>query len=348
MLSESDVNDVVAPTFAADIDTEGREIVQQLLGEFLDPEVLRRTAVSILAGGAINRSFLVEGPGLKSVLRIAPGPSDIEDVGIDMANSVVVAQITGAAGVGPGVLGFKAPEGHSLIEFVPGVLNNMTLREGTRLHDVGVCVRELHSLPTDGVRELSTFTEIADWLARATAQNSEIGQQFEQLRPQLEQVEAVIEGVEGRCLSHRDLNPQNCIHRGDRAVLIDWDFSGVDSPYLDLAMLTTYADLEPQEAEMFWAGAIGDVTEADVARIKLMSFAHAVRDWAWARMARAALIGKTATDDDLLPAGAEAADDFYIAFGDVNWAAAQRFAADPQFGEWLRVAASDLPAPGFR
>lgn len=334
--------------FDDEIDDEIKPLVSALLGKWLPTEALVQATVSVLAGGAINRSFLIEAPGLKNVLRIAPSASGTDSVGIDMANSGVVARIAGVAGVGPAVIGVEMPDGHSLIEFVHGVLNNDTLREGTRLYDVGVCVRRLHSLSTDGVRELSTFTEIGDWLARAVAQSSDVAEQFEQLRPQLEQVEEVIEGIEGRCLSHRDLNPQNCIHPGDRALLIDWDFSGVDSPYLDLAMLTTYAALKPHEAEMFWAGAIGDVTDEDVARINLMSFAHAIRDWAWARMARAALVGTTATRDELLPAGAEVADDFYIAFGDVNWDSAQRLASDPRFSEWLEVAAGDLPGPGFR
>jgi len=334
--------------FDAEIDDETKLLVSELLGKWLPAGALVELSVSILAGGAINRSFLVEGPEVKNVLRLAPSADDSDSVGIDMVNSGVVARITGAAGVGPSVVGVETPAGHSLIEFVPGVLNNDTLREGMRLHDVGVCVRRLHSLSTDGVRELSTFVEIADWLARAAAQSGDVAEQFEQLRPQLEQVEEVIEGIEGRCLSHRDLNPQNCIHQDDRTVLIDWDFSGVDSPYLDLAMLTTYAALETHEAEIFWAAAIGDVTDEDVARIKLMSFAHAIRDWSWARMARASLVGKTATRDELLPVGAEVADDFYIAFGDINWDVAERFASDPHFSKWLEVAAGDLPAPGFR
>ncbi|MEI2701447.1 MAG: phosphotransferase [Baekduia sp.] len=337
-----------APAFSGDVDPGARALVAALLAELLDAGTLAQAVVSVLAGGAINRSFLVEGPGFKHVLRVAPSAEDTADIGIDMTNSAVVARITGAAGVGPAVIGVKMPEGHSLIEFVPGVLNNETLREGARLHDVGTAVRELHSLPAPEVRAVSTFSEIDDWLARAARQEGVSIAEFDELRPQLEAVAAVIEAVDGRCLSHRDLNPQNCIHTGTAAKLIDWDFSGVDSPYLDLAMLTTYADLTEAEARIFWAAAIGEVQAEDVARIQLMRFAHAIREWSWARMARATLLGKAVTDDGLLPAGAEEAEDFYTAFGDVNRGHARRFAADPRFAEWLEAAASSLPAPGFR
>lgn len=344
---ESDATD--APAFAEDVDAGVRSVVGEILAELMDDDRLAQASVSVLAGGAVNRNFLVEGPGFRYVLRVAPDPEDTAEIGIDMANSAVVAEIAGEAGVGPAVIGVRLPEGHSLIEFVPGVLNVESLREGSRLHDVGRCVRELHGLSTKGVRGVSTFAETDDWLARAIASGgSSQEDDFDSLRPQFEQVRDVIEAVEGRCLSHRDLNPQNCIHTGSAARLIDWDFSGVDTPYLDLAMLTTYSDLTDQEARIFWAGAIGDVTEEDVARIQLMRFAHGVREWAWCRMARAALLGNTNTDLSLLPSDAQAADDFYVSYGDVNRGFAQRFASDPRFGEWLRLAASDLPAPGFR
>jgi aminoglycoside phosphotransferase (APT) family kinase protein len=334
--------------FHADIGLDVRPVVTGLLGAWLSRAALEATQVSILAGGAINRSFLVEGADAKHVLRVAPDAEYTDQIGIDMTNSAVVAQIAGDAGVGPGVLGVKLPEGHSLIEFVPGVLNVETLREGERLHDVGLCVRALHALPTAGVRTASTFAEIDDWLASATAQGVASTGGFEQLRPQLERTRDVLEAVEGRCLSHRDLNPQNCIHTGAEVKLIDWDFSGIDSPYLDLAMLTTYADLTEDEARTFLSAAIGDVQPEDAARVQLMRFAHALREWAWTLTARASLVGKTNTDLALLPTEATAADDFYVAYGDVNWGFARRFAADPRFDEWLRGAASDLPAPGFR
>jgi thiamine kinase-like enzyme len=334
--------------FAADVDPAAREQIASLLASWLDPKALVGTTVSVLAGGAINRSFLVEGQATKNVLRIAPDPRHTDEVGVDMANSAVVARIAGAAGVGPEVLGVQMPEGHSLIEFIPGVLNVETLREGARLHDVGVCVRELHTLTTEGVRGVSTFAEIDDWLARADAQDGRSADEFREFAGRLARVRELIESVEGRCLSHRDLNPQNCIHSGDGARLIDWDFSGVDTPYLDLAMLTTYADLSETEARTFWAAATGEVLDEDVARIELMRFAHALREWAWTRMARAALVDNTRTDLALLPSEAEAAGDFYVAYGDVNWRFAQRFAADARFESWIEKASSSLPAPGFR
>lgn len=334
--------------FASDIDVEARATVAALLGDWLRPEVHESLSVSILAGGAVNRSFLVDAGGERYVLRVAPPPEHTHQIGIDMANSAIVARIAGEAGVGPGVVGVKHPEGHSLIEFVPGVLNVETLRAPGRLRDVGECVRALHALRPDGVREVSAFAEIDEWLASAAAQGVPALSRLEGLRPQLEAARAVMEAVPGRCLSHRDLNPQNCIHTGEGAKLIDWDFSGIDTPYLDLAMLTTYADLSEDEAEAFLEGAIGEVQPEDRARVQLMRFAHAIREWAWTLMARAPLIGRTNTDVSLLPTEADAQVDFYTAYGDVNWRFAERFAADPHFDDWLATGASPLVAPGAR
>jgi aminoglycoside phosphotransferase (APT) family kinase protein len=334
--------------FAPDIDLEARSEVASLLGEWLSADTLQRVKVSILTGGAVNRSFLVEGPDERYVLRVAPPAQHTGQIGIDMANSATVARIAGDAGVGPRLFGVRHPEGHSLIEFVPGVLNVETLRQPGRLRDVGRAVRLLHELSVDGVRAVSAFGEVDEWLASAAAQGVPCLDAFAALRPQFEQARDVLEHVEGRCLSHRDLNPQNCIHTGDSVKLIDWDFSGIDSPYLDLAMLMTYADLSESEADELLAAAIGDVQPADRARVQLMRFAHALREWAWTLTARGSLAGSTHTDLGLLPTEAEATEDFYVAYGDVNWRFAQRFAADLRFDTWLAEAASELPAPGFR
>ncbi len=341
-----DEDDVMG--FAPDIDPAARSTVAALLSDWLSPQAGDGMTVSILAGGAVNRSFLVESRGDKYVLRVAPPPEQTGSIGIDMANSATVARIAGDAGVGPAVIGVKHPEGHSLIEFLPGVLNVETLRAPGRLHDVGCCVRALHELRPDGVREVSTFEEVDDWLSRAAAQGVQAATELDVLRPQFEAARVVIEAVEGRCLSHRDLNPQNCIHTGDEARLIDWDFSGVDTPYLDLAMLITYADLTEAEAREFMTAAIGDVQPEDHARVQLMRFVHAIREWAWTLMARGSLIGKTNTDLALLPTEADAQDDFYTAYGDVNRRFAGRFADDPRFDHWLSVGASPVAAPGAR
>lgn len=334
--------------FSAEIGDEVRLMVAGLLAGWIAPERLAETTVTVLSGGAINRSFVVEAPGSRRVLRIAPDARHNHQTGVDMENSVVVARLAGEAGVGPKVISAEHPAGHSLIEFVPGVLNVDTLKEGARLRDVGLCVRRLHSLPTDGVREKSAFEDFDEWLASAAAQEGVSVTEFDRFEAKFKRTREVLEAVEGRCLSHRDLNPQNCIHTGDRAVLIDWDFSAVDSPYLDLAMLTTYADLNDDEAATFRESAIGDVLPEDVARIQLMRFAHALREWAWCRMARAALIEDTSTDFAVLPTDAAEAEDFYTAYGNVNLEFADRLAADPRFDERLEVAGSDVPAPGFR
>ena len=333
--------------FDDDIQPEMRERVLLLLSRWLPAGVVADASVRTLSGGAINKNLLIDASD-RYVLRLAPPQEARTQIGIDMANSAMVATVAGRAGVGPVVFGVDEGTGDSLIEFVPGVLNATTIRDDAVLECVGETVRRLHELPAEGIRQVSAFDEIDDWVRNAVTRGAELPQGAQQMWALLETCRSILGLVEGEVLSHRDLNPQNCIYFDKTVRLIDWDFSGVDSPYLDMAMITTYSDLDDRELDVFLRAAIKDWHPADVARVQLMRFVHALREWAWCLSAKDTLIDRTDAETSLLPTVADGEGNFYDGYREVNWRFAQRLAEDPRWESWLTEAAVEIPAPGFR
>jgi aminoglycoside phosphotransferase (APT) family kinase protein len=335
------------PDFSGEISIELRDRITELLLCWLPSEEVAAAKVCVLPGGAINRNFLVDVDD-GYVLRLAPPLQSRTEIGIDMATSAVVASIAGDAGVGPVVFGVDQETGDSLIQFLPGVLTVNTIRNRDALRRVGATVRKLHSLSAEGVRRVSAFGEIKDWVNNAVSRGAQVPVGAPRMWELLDECESIMSNVEGECLSHRDLNPQNCIYTDQAVKLIDWDFSGVDNPYLDMAMLATYADLDDDQLEVFLRAAVPDLQPEDLARVRMMRFVNALREWAWCLSASDTLVDTTDAETALLPTDANVDGNFYDGYREVNWRFAKRLARDPRWESWVRDAASSLPAPGFR
>lgn len=333
--------------FSDAIGADEREVISERLHRWLAADTLPSVAVEVLSGGAINRNYLVHAEE-KYVLRIAPPLLTRSDIGIDMSNSAIVATMAAEVGVGPAVLAVDEESGDSLIAFLPGVLNANTIREPEVLRQVGVTVRALHAVPVGNVRRVSAFDELEEWVENAVVRGVQLPAGYPELWKAVEKCRTILDGVHGRCLSHRDLNPQNCIRTDGTVRLIDWDFSGVDSPYLDMAMLATYSELSDDQLGIFLAEAIPDLRAEDVARVQLMRFVHALREWAWCLSASHTLVGTTNAETALLPTQAGGDGNFYDGYRDVNLRFAQQLHTDPRWTSWLQCAAASVPAPGFR
>ncbi len=333
--------------YSDDIDTDERRIIGERLSRWLPAEKVAGAKVEVLSGGAINRNYLIDVDS-GYVLRLAPPVQSRTEIGIDMANSAIVATLAGETGVGPAVAAVDDETGDSLIEFLPGVLNARTILDPEILRQVGHAVRTLHAVPIGDIRRVSAFDELERWVDNALARGARLPDGYPELWKAAEECRTILESVEGVCLSHRDLNPQNCIHSDGTVKLIDWDFSGVDSPYLDMAMLATYAELNDDQLDIFLRAAMPDCRPEDLARVQLMRFAHALREWAWCLSASDVLADRTHAEAALLPTQASGETNFYDGYREVNWGFAEQLRRDPRWESWLRDAASPLPAPGFR
>jgi Ser/Thr protein kinase RdoA (MazF antagonist) len=64
----------------------------------------------------------------------------------------------------------------------------------------------------------------------------------------IDRAEALLEADPRRVPSHNDMNPTNLLWDGMRAWLVDWDVSGLNHPYYDLAVFSMFLRLEDSVA----------------------------------------------------------------------------------------------------
>ncbi len=336
-------------SFAEDIDQAVREQAGVLLEELLPNSASPlECTVSMLPGGAINRNLLVEHGSQRFVLRIAPPSALNEIVATDMVNSAAAARIAGKAELGPAVFGVSMPEGHSLIEFLEGgTLDHTRLREGNNLEAVGDLLARLHRLPVDSIRDRPVFVEVRRFVQTARERHS-LPAVFERIEGPLAACEELFDRISGSVFSHRDVNPQNLVATPDGLRLLDYDYAGIDTPYLDIAMIAQYGELNEEETKRVLKAAVSDLSPVDVCRVELMRFIHAVREWSWCLTAPAELSGLTDTLVDVLPGGGQGQLDFYEGYRQINLEGALGRLSDSRFDDWLGLAGSNLGPSGHR
>lgn len=120
-------------------------------------------------------------------------------------------------------------------------------RRGVVLASIVDQLRALHALEPSGVAE-------RDPLARARAEWTS-GRERPGFPPWAVDLSAVFSAIEAtlsadprRSVSHNDVNPSNILWDGSRAWLIDWEVTGLNHPYYDLATLALFMRLEPELA----------------------------------------------------------------------------------------------------
>lgn len=316
--------------FAADVTPESRREIEEVLGGWDASIFAGELSVSVLVGGANNRNFVVESPGGKFALRIA-NPQN-ERFAVDR-DSAIQAQRDAAAGdLAPEVVAARLPEGHILSTFVEGVtlLGSEQLRDTRVLETVGKTFRRLHSLSTS-IRAYSPFDDIRLWARLARDDGTELPPDLDDLLARAWEIETLLHRAElPTVFCHNDTVPQNFILSGSHLCLVDWDYAGRGWACFELASFAATAELDAEQQEVLLRSYDAEASGGQRATVELLRFVAAMRETTWALMATPILKGTTTPDDD----------QFYETYLRTYLELARVRAADPEFDNWLRTAAS--------
>lgn len=240
--------------------------------------------ISPLAGGITNQNYLVQAEGHDKsagdafVLRVAGAGT--EKLGIDAAREHACAVAAAECGAACEVIAFL-PEHHALVvryapgkTLVPRELENEALlgravvalrrfHEGRavpgRFHVLEVVAQYLKIAHEGGVRVPYAMATLAQRLPDATERTEK-----NRLRP-----------------CHNDLLPANLIDDGQRIRLIDWEYAAMGDPWFDLGNLAENNLLTEQGERRLLELYAGSASEEDLARLRRMRFASALREAAW-------------------------------------------------------------------
>jgi thiamine kinase-like enzyme len=241
----------------------------------------RAHVVGTLEGGLTNRNVLVEVDGERFVVRIAG--ADTHLLGIDREVERAANERAATLGFAAEVVAFVQPEGCLITRFVPGsTLDAAQIGQRVWLQRIGPALRAFHdSGPLAGVFDCFRVPE--QHREAAAARGVRIPAEYDAAAKRAAEIEAAFGGTpEPRRPCHNDLLAANFLASGDRLVILDWEYAGMNDRYFDLGNLATNNDLDTASEAILLEAYFGSVTARHRARLALMKIMSDFREAMWA------------------------------------------------------------------
>jgi thiamine kinase-like enzyme len=241
----------------------------------------RVRVVGPLGGGLTNRNVLVEVSGARYVVRVAG--ADTHLLGIDRHVEHLAAERAARLGFGPAVVAFVEPECCLITRFETGeTLTAARVSEPRRLEQIGAALRAFHeSGPLPGV--FDCFRVPGQHREAAEARGVRIPREYDLAAGRAAEIEAgFAASPEPRRPCHNDLLAANFIAAGDRLVILDWEYAGMNERTFDLGNLATNNALDAEGEHVLLESYFGSVTPRHRARLALMKIMGDFREAMWA------------------------------------------------------------------
>jgi thiamine kinase-like enzyme len=234
-----------------------------------------------LAGGFTNQNFTVEDRGHRYVVRVV---NDILVHCVVRANELAASRAAHLAGLSPSVV--HAEPGILVLDFIEGrtftpedVRNPANLE---RLVDmVRRCHRDIPQYLRGPAAMFWVFHVVRDYAHTLREGNSRHTPLLSDLLARAARLEAAVGPIDV-IFGHNDLLAANFIDDGRRLWLLDWEYSGFNSPLFDLGGLASNSELSPEQAEqalsLYFDKAIDDQLRH---RASAMTAASLLRETMW-------------------------------------------------------------------
>jgi thiamine kinase-like enzyme len=236
---------------------------------------------SDLRGGLSNVNFTVEDSGRKYVVRIG---GDNEPHGVVRKNELAASRAAAAAGVAPRVV--HAEPGVLVLEFIEGhTFTPDDVKDPRHLSRIVELIQRTHReipkyLRGPGVL-FWAFHVVRDYAHSLSEASSPDLRQIRRLVAQSEELEQAVGPIE-LIFGHNDLLAANIIDDGKRLWLVDWEYSGFNSPLFDLGGLASNSEMPVKMRETLLEAYFGrPVTDLLRYRFAAMTAASLLRETMW-------------------------------------------------------------------
>lgn len=230
----------------------------------------RSWAVTDLPGGLTNRNLHVvtDDGELDLVVRWSKG--DAELLGIDRDAEADNTRAAAEAGVGAEVLEYRPDLSMLVIAFLPGqALVDADFADPAVLRRGADACRRLHAGPRF-TGDFDMFQRQATYLSTVKFNGFWLPPGYDDHVAAWEHVHAALAVAPYPTVPcNNDLLAANFIDDGDRAWLIDYEYSGNNDPCFELGNTATECNFSPEQVEAYVEAYFGSPTPADLARVRL-------------------------------------------------------------------------------
>lgn len=278
--------------FESDVPASVQETVIALLAEwqFLPGE--HGICVSVLPGGANNVNLLLTHGAAKWALKIRESNSSF--AGTSVTAAIEAQSQASRWGVAPEVLASSFPSGHFMSEFVNGeTLRPQHIRELSMAPRIVDALKQLHRHHFSS-RKFDIFDDLRNFMSGAEKLGGTYPSSYDALWNVAQRFEGILDAARPPVgFGHNDLVPQNFIACSDSVKLVDFDYAGEAWIAIDLASVTSQAEMSDDETESFLRLYDPHLDESQIARVQVLRFVNALREVAWAAMAEPFMAAKT-------------------------------------------------------
>lgn len=194
--------------------------------------------ISVLKKGMTNRSFLFRCKDKKYIMRI---PGEGTDKLINRYEEYEVYKALKGKNICDDIVYMNYDNGYKITEFI----EDSRVCDSKNIIDVSKCMdklRQFHKLNLSVGHEFDIFNEI-NFYESLWREKKSIYKDYSKVKENVFSLKSYIEKhVETKCLSHIDSVSDNFLFTKDGNIrLIDWEYSGMQDPHIDIAMFCIYA-----------------------------------------------------------------------------------------------------------
>lgn len=198
--------------------------------EIVDIEVLKK--------GMTNRSFLFSCRGKRYIMRI---PGEGTEQLINRREEAEVYNVIGSKGICDDIVYINPDNGYKIAKF----FENSRVCDAENQDDLKQCMKKLRMFHQQNLQvshEFDIFKQI-DFYESLWKGKPSIYRDYNKTKEHVLKLRNYIEQhIESKCLTHIDAVPDNFLFVEDGDVrLIDWEYSGMQDPHVDIAMFCIYA-----------------------------------------------------------------------------------------------------------
>lgn len=236
--------------------------------------------VSPLGGGITNSNYRVDTGGESFALRIAG--SNTEMLGIDREHEYAANLAAGKLGIAPEVVYVIQPEGYLVTRFLSA--RPLPLEEITQpeiICQVMELIRKIHSMAGIPGR-FSVFDVVRSYAEIARRYEVPFPENFDRLLERMEEAEeALMIDPEPLRPCHNDLLNANFLRDDQQIYILDWEYAGMGDIFFDLGNFSSNHDLTEGQDRFVLECYFGQVTEKNLAHLKIMKVLSYLREAMW-------------------------------------------------------------------
>ena len=208
--------------------------IPQFVGTSLDRPMIERI------GGLTNRNYKITVGREDYVLRLAgAGTGDYIDRKLEEHN----ARVAAAAGVNAELLHFDPGDGTMLCRYVDAVtMSPESFLDLARVERAAHALRRMHECRTPFANRFDVFAQIDEYLALLRRNRARIPEGYNRLQAEAESARAALAAHPPPLAPcHNDPLAENFLDTGERMVIVDWEYAGMNDPMWDLGDLAVEA-----------------------------------------------------------------------------------------------------------